>query len=306
MAKVFVFGNSYNTRTLLSQLGNILNEKIEKVVLLNENHNLKKDFKLCPYRIELFYTIKQCINEANLIIVLQSEKMPVNSINEIIKICDQESKRLIIIPNLLYRKEDSNFLIDIIKDENFDGPIILNIALGDYVQHVCGELKINSILSKNNISFKQIFSLKSKELLQHFLKSDLLIKELKKQLCQEISSYDVMIISLDLDHDINNLKKYQSCFQKILPDCIILQTDMGFCNMEYVQSVIQQCSGDKIDINIYSRYKKVDVEHIVYCTCAPYTYNHEENVDIESDNLSQFLKLKIFSCIAMPEGVIRL
>lgn len=306
MSKIFIFTNSYTTRTMIFDLNYLFNCKTHEILLLKENF-MNENYSLNNIKVKLFNNMDNCIEYSDFIIIIKNGNVPKKSINYILSKSKELNKKCIEIQNpwqinSLYSNQD----YDKYKEYDFNNcPVILDIALGYGAQQFCVELLLNKIFIDKKINFKQFYSLETKNILLQLNKYNILNNELSKQLNTSINQYNVIIYSINIGDSIYNIKKYIEILRCLKPDFTILQTDIKFEEYETAKKFIKYGCFSQLDILIKSHYNLLYKKHALHCN------NHiiKEDYfikDIESNDLEKKLALEILSKIAFPEGIIKL
>ena len=303
MASIFVFSNSFHTRTILFKLDYLLNFKIDEIILLTENHNQKENYIFNnDIKIKLFKSIDECIAACDCIFLLKDETIPVKSINYILNKSSEYNKKCYEIQNPWEEKGADNIYKNDYENCDFDKrPVILNIALGEIAQQYCTEVLINEILAENDVEFKQFYSYATKNFLLQLNSYGILNIDISKHLDMSAYQYDIIICSIDIGENLYDVQKYIDFFRLIKSDFIILQTGIKFDKYQIAKNIIKYVCFSQLDLLIKTHYSLLDNLFVVYC----YEEIEEDSLilDIESINLKKQLMFKMFSKIAYPEGI---
>lgn len=309
MSNIFIFSNSFMTRSLLLLLDFIVNFKIKKIFLLKENHNAEIDFTGCKFQVEMFHTLNECIKLADIVIIAYYDCLPKTSIKFITDTCEKQDKICIQVPGLYLSMDKSMVKVEkIVNYNNIGCPVILNIATNIFSQQFCGELKINQMLMKYQILFRQIFSDCTEEILQQFCKYNILNQELKKQLDNKEKVYDIFVVPMTLENLLSkNNRTKNEIIDRLCPDSIVVQVDSRNENIERIFNIIYQYFGRNPNAIIKSHYKKINSEYLVYCNELDFINSGDYRVlDLESEKLISKLKWCLLPEISLPQGVIRM
>ena len=306
MSKIFVFSNSFATRTVLFGLDSLFNIKFDEVLLLKENHNQKEIFLFnTNIKIKLYESIDDCICLCDSIIMIKDDNIPEKSINYISCKSKELDKQCFEIINPWKNKLSSS--TNNIDDKNIDFkkyPVILNISLGTISQSYCVEILLNKIFTKNSIGFKQFYSKEMENFLLQLDGYGILSSNFSRQIKFPEYQYNIIIYSINIGESIYNIKKYIDILRHIASDFTILQTDIKFNEYESAKNIIKYGCFSQLDMLIKSHYNVVDEKLTVYCAKK---INEDSLVkDIESISLENKLSFNIFSKIAFPEGIVKL
>ena len=305
MARVFIFSDSFTTRTMLFKSDYLLSIKIDEILLLKENHSQNEKFILNnSIKIKLYGNIDDCINCCDFILIIKGENTPEKSIDYIFSKSKELNKKYFEVINPWKKELSLNIDHSDYREGHFNKcPVILNISLGTAAQQYCVEVLLNKIMTENKVSFKQFFSEETKDFLQQIDKCGILNNNLSQQLNLLEDQYNVILCSINIGSSIYNVKKYIDILRHIASDFTILQTDIKFNEYEVAKNIMEYSCFSQLDMLIKSRYKFVYNNLILYCN-----ENKVDNSifqDLESIYLEKELSLALFSKIALPEGIVK-
>lgn len=295
MQNIFVFGNSFATKNIISSFSYLFNECVQSVYVLGENHR-QKDFKNLEIDIIVNDNIEYCLSNCDLILLLFDKNIPEKSVNYIKKFADSNGKRFIKLNNPWF---DDNFELPKTYNDLIQFPSILIVSLGKISQGYYTEMIINQIFSEKDIFIKQLFLDSTSDLLLQIDDVKLLNAALHDQIQNECQKYEVVIYSVNIrENNVSDLKQCIEFAKKTSPDFIILQADFNY-NFNQIKPIIEYNLCTKIDILIKSNFMLYDRD-FVYCQSDV----DEKMLYCESDNFMNTLSKKIFSKISFPEGCI--
>lgn len=300
---LFIFSNSYAAKTAAYILDYVLDIKNLTITLLKENHS-EYEFPKCIYynKILLYEDIDICIMNSEAILIIVDDDIPKKTIDYIIDKSQKTGKKYLIINNPW--KNDSlhfNNTFDNEKKYYFNNiPIILLVGVGVVSQQYCTEVLLNRIFTNKKINFKQIYSKGTNAFLSQLNKWNI-NRSLSIHLAENGSSkeYDVIVVSINIDEDINNIRYHTDTIRHIRPDFVILQTNDGFADYESADCIFKYGSFAALDIIIKSHFYSMD-RFSVYCktnTNQSSLFKYVDESDIEKQ-----LSFLILSKISLPEG----
>ena len=280
----------------------LLNIRVEKLFLLKENHSTNKPFNVdCDLEIIISDNMNYCIDNCDIVIIIQSDEFPERSKEYIINRTSLQNKKLCLL-NEINVLEKIKFMEDIPYNSL---PVILNISNGIHSQQLCLELLLNKIFSKNNITIRQVYSQKTYSILNQLRKIKILNKNLECHLESNTSEdicYDLIVFSMDIGNNMQYLIQHADIIKKICPDFVIYQTGYEFCSYELIKKMVNFVCGSNLDMLVKSNYYRFDNDIIVHLDKVviqePLYYS------LESNNLLKELEFNLFSKLSFPEGVI--
>ena len=303
MADIFVFSNSYVTKTILLSLDYLFAFKVGRVILLKENHS--HDVFSNNLKVDLYNTIEECVANCDTIIIVEDEHIPDRSIDLITSI--SSSKKVIRINNsigsLYENKKQSASVNSIIQFPYDKHPVILCLSLSPISQQIYIELLLNHLFNDENIAFCQVFSRETETFLQELKLTGQLNKQLEHTLSQStINAGDIILYSLNI-RNISFINEYLEYIRYLKPDYTMVLVDAKFDKYLFAKRVIEYGVFSSLDITIKSHYALYDKRNVFYCEdiCA---YN-DEFVDIETNSLGPILMDNIATKLAFPHSFIR-
>lgn len=278
--KIFIFLNGFISRTLLFQLDYILNERLESIILLSENHS-EEDVSFYynnRNKIFIYDNIETCIEKCDTIVL---ENRVINP--EIKK--SKKRKVYISVPD---RTEE------VLKEsiplyDYSQKPVIAILSMGLYNDSYCTEILINKILNNIGALPLQLFSKRTSSLLENLEQEGILNPKLIKKPNEENS--DIFVICIDCDG--YTYSDFNSLISKISPDMLVLCTNYIFKNENEIRNFFHYIK--EIDIIISSPYIPYEVNPGKYYAvfCKKNNINNSNSI-IYNENLESILKETIF------------
>lgn len=303
MSKVFLFANSFIAKTISLSLNYILNKRVDEVILLAENHeeyefsNIMKDIKF-----NFFDDIRHSVLACDIVLICITPNIPIDKINYVKSLARIMNKHLIVIEcacNNDYKSEILHYCDNV----DFSSSImILNISLSQETQQFYGELLLNSILSKNNILFKQFFSNTTITILEQFNRYQVLNPQLERQLSDSSENFDVTILSITLS-EFKNALEY---FNAYMPDYVVVQSDFRGNGIGEIVNLLKCQHNISCDFIIKSHYIELKNSIPIRIYCNQEIESTKNTYDLEATELSSMLEFDLISKIALPDGIKRL
>lgn len=300
MYSIFLFSDSYNTKTFILSLDYLLDRNIKEIILLKENH-IVNEFNNSKYKIILFDNLYDCINAADFIIIIQSNYLLTESINLIRKESKKRHVDCYILKNKISNCHINNKIVSEFSFEKY--PTILCVSIGDFTQQIYIELILNKIFEKLEINTKQFFTEKTFDWIQQLKNYGLLSKSLEKQFL--FDEYNIVISSINI-LNIEKLYDYLNLIKHISPDFLIIMTELN-CDIlaiENLKNIIKYNCNLPVDLIINSRYYFYNNKYHVYCSNK--IKKSKLIYDIEYNKLECKIEEKILSKLAFPKGVVKL
>ena len=164
--KVFVVSNSYIESLFANMAEYILNQSVDSIILLKENHNSDEAY-FTKANIEYSENITRAIEKSDVTVLITYEGMVPLLKEKINLLCANNKKRLYIFD---YSKQDDSqdFVLQ-------DIPAIILLSLGYFNQHCFTEMLVYKVLTDLNYRVHQTFSCQMKEILKEInkIRSDL-------------------------------------------------------------------------------------------------------------------------------------
>lgn len=303
MSDIFVFSNSYVTKTILLSLKYLFTFEVDRIILLKENHSYDEFSK--SLKVDLYNSIEECVANSDTIIIIEDEFIPDISIELIERI--SSSKKIIRIKNSIIslnksKKQSAN--VNSITRLQYDKqPVVLCLSLSPISQQIYIELLLNNLFYNENIAFSQVFSRATETFLQELKLTGYLNKPLEDKLSQNSDDTSgVILYSLNINN-ISFLNEYLEHVRYIKPDYVMALVDAKFDKYSFVKKVIEYGVFSSLDITIKSHYALYDKRNVFY-----YEDIHTDNdavVDIETNNLGHILMDNITTKLALPNSFIR-
>lgn len=296
---LFIFANSYITNTLVKCIRDMVNFKIDDIVLIKENYPdiIEENIILCD-------TLEKAITISSTIVVVIDDNIPTGSIAMI--------KELALIYNVKCYVVKNQWEDGILPDNSSNYcnlefrnnlPNILNISFGPATQQPIGEMMLRKIMINNNIKYVQVYSAKTRRFFEELKKHSILNNEIKNQL-EASSEAEIQIISIDLGSNFNQGKEYFEQIRRNEPDFVIFQSNINAPGREKIESNLRIINADReifcITSNYYETFSKIKV-FISNINKADKKYH-----SIYSSNLIETLSNSIFSQLAYPAGIVTL
>ena len=305
--KIFILASSYSAHSFICNLEYLINDDVESVYLLSENHEVDEFVDRYPFEIKCLPDVVSCIQNSDITFLLEQKNIPLESINNVKKLCTSLSKKFIAISdpweiaeNDVYKKRNENS-IDI-----QNKPIIDYVYCGNHSQPYSAELLLNKIFNFENIKFKQFVSSSTFMLLVQ-IESFITINTAIKSSCIDncCTNPDIIVRSFDAGDNLQYLNDYINSRKYSEPDFIIFQTMLEYLN--YTVNEIKQLFRYKIDREIdhviISPYHNISLSDGIYVYCKQ-KYFPERNINHAYEEM--VLRNKLIEKIALPSGIIPL
>ena len=298
---VFVFSSAFAAKMLLRSIDYVFNFQIQRVILLREIYNANTSYVNKCVEIKIENNVDECIESADIIILVKNDKMPEIKIAYLKDLSAQKQKPIYEFND----PWDSTPLVD----HDFDRiitelakrPCVLSLFWENTASSYVTELMISKIFSKNEIRFKQIFSKETTRFLTQIDSLKLLNRIIEIQLDENYNNADVIGYTCFLSNNINELQSQLSYLRTTFPDFIILHFDYNTNNIGTLKNYIQQGFPESMVTTIVSRYISVDNEYHVY-----YSKNllvSENELDICDIEIESKLERLLFTHLAYPDEI---
>ena len=304
--KIFVYGNSYATRTLLFHIEHLLDFEISDVYVLSENHKTDEEFviseHICIHRRE---RIEEVLPEIDIVLALKDENSPMNKLNAIVQAAEKMHFACFVIDNPWQNYNSSKSLStienEVLTDEHRTKPVVLNISVGRYPQQYCTEIALNKIFTNEKLSFKQHYSYETKKLIFQLNNIGIAKKDLILP-AQNTDEGSLIIHSIHIE-DIVDASAEQYFFNNITPDCIVLSCMLSWRGLSDLRNLLKVKYNLMIDFVAVSPY--IEFEKCSNDYSALYAGNSVamDGISNQTHDFEQRLKNSIFGKIATPEGV---
>lgn len=299
MEKVFIFSNTFVAKNILYKIKYLLNIDIKQIILLSENHSEKEFARGDQINVILYNNLGDCISHADITIMIIDKNIPITSIDYIITESQRTGKRYIKIQNPW--SEESTDDMNQCKEYDFNKiPTVLCVGLGIESQLYCMELLINKILTTSKVKFNQLYSKCTENLLLQF-DDELLNKSLTQQLRPSDKECDVIVRSINIGRNINNLMKYAETIKLTNADFLILQVSADFNDNESAKNIIKFGCFSTLDIITKSRYLSIGRLNVY---CNKIDDNNSLTMNIDDCDIEEKLKFLLFSKISYPDGMV--
>lgn len=310
MSNIFIFSNAFLTNTFIYEIDFLVNIKINKIILMKENHNLNKKYPTnIISKIEICDNIDQCILNSDYIFIIYDNLnlLPEKTINYIKNMSKQKGKVYYEIQNkhtLLGNELEKCFFYNLNAYKKY--PTIINISIGCAAQQYCSEILLHKILSNNKINFKQFFSNSTLSILHQLQEKDILNKTIRNNINNN-NKIEIVIYSFNIGINFSNIKKYIQLIRNINPDFVILQTNSNFESYDLIKNYIKYGGEANLDIILKSHYNimlNTKDYDIIYCDKIINNADIKIPIyDIEDYNIERDLSFEIFSLLSLPQGI---
>ena len=304
MHKLFVYSSSYIGRKIVCSAHFLFALRIDEIILLSENHS-EKDFKnIATTKVTYCDTPLEAIQQSDWVLICVTKNMPDQKIECTKKLCDRYKKAFYTIYT-----EYTDF-VDISNNksiENLDfssSIVIANIAASRICDQLYIELLLNKILSKHKVVFKQVFSPFTTSLLKQFESQGILNCQILSHLQRNASSsYNVIVIGLNLYDEQNIVDLELDKIKRINPDFIVLQTDHRYENVDLIKNILKYRCNTNCDCIVESRYIEMENPETFKIYCFDPIEHVDDSLDEESKQLIDDLEFNMLSQLSLPEGV---
>lgn len=305
---VFIIADSIVVSEMVFSINYLLNINFSQIYLLGENAREDRFSPNANSKIIISNNVDYCIEKCNYIIIVRSSSFPQKSINRISKkvSASKTAKKLFVLDDFDETPSTNYFdKISTIVDVYHNTPVVLCLASGYHAQQIRTELILHEIFRGNGVSFCQFYSCRTFRLIQQLMAYGLLnssLNALDSTICSEQKIiYNLFIVSIDFDDNINNLRDYSAFLNIIKPDFIILQTGDEYDQCNAWDNAVSFLCGSEIDMKVKSSYRRFDRDIITYVD-----NKHKEDMFyyLEKKNYKDVLEKQLFTKMSFPEGVI--
>jgi hypothetical protein len=266
------------------------------VVLLKENHSLTEPFiNNCDVKIVFCSAIDECISICNEVCIIDDGWINHQTSDYVRHKARETNKRIIEL--LISDNAEDKILpsdIDIYKFKS--QPVVLILAIGDAAQHYCTELMLNRIFTDFQVPFRQIFSTKTKLILNQLYATNVLRENVILNVLNE-KSY-ISVATFCVSSELSELHEWKRIFEQVYPDFLILQCDAGFSLFDEAQLIIRNLMNVKIDLVIQARHRLISNQCIFhqnsYKGCSPQRSQGDLLfLDLEDSDIENKVSLRI-------------
>lgn len=306
MKNIFVLSNSFSTRTILYQIDYLLNFKIGKIYILQENHDYMEVHNISN-KVELVSSedIDKYIYISDVVLILQDKFMSPKTIDRI-KLSVTEKNKLIIVANPWFVNNPAeNKLNEGIRYDS--NPIILQIVFGEYTQHYCTEILLNKILSNEEVPFIQEFSIETLSLIEQLSQYGIINKKIiQSKLCNR-NNYSVIVKSLYVNQFrvLSKDKKFIEMMELLSPSYIIMNISSNCIINDSIKDMFVHKYNKPISLIVKSPYVETDLTHSKCGTyCAAFDMDIDKTYSPTSSYLEKQLQVDLFAKIALPKDIV--
>lgn len=306
MSKVFVLSTPITAKTFSYNIDYLLNFKVVEIILLSENH-MKTD-KICynkNIKITIYDKIEECIEYSDIVIVFENKYIPVHSLETVKRLVELFSKRLYILKDFLDYEFSSE--IQCLKEVDIDRlsayPIIFHAAIGNVSQSLCTEITLNKIFNAE-VVFEQFFSNSTLDLLEQLQKNGLLNQCINYTTSNSWDSVELVILSINIQNDINELTHYNELLKRLNADYFILQVEKNFFDYEKARNIVAYSCFSKLDAIVKSNYTYSDNKFKLYL--GNKNISSKDCYNIETKDFDLLLYNSIKDKLSLPPNVIRM
>lgn len=302
MSKLFIFSNSFNTKTFAFEIDYVLNLKIDRLILLKENHSIDELIACGKFKIDFYSTLDECLSECDTVLLIIDDNIPEISQNYLESMCAKLNKCCIKIINP-WKDTEPTYKIC----ENYDyeaKPVVLLLSSGIASQPYCAEIMLNRLFYDRTIPIRQIFTELTRSVLSQLQQNGSLTEQLEAQLMSNEQPYNIIVYSIYIDEKLQNLKNFLTEFRTLSPDFIIFQSDINYQEFEKIKNIIEYNFFKKLDFFIKSNYH--DINNLCYLYCNNNIGPNNDVEYIESETLKEKLIERILAKISFPEGIVAL
>lgn len=172
MNNLFVIGDEFSSKTYISGLQYLLNEKFDNIYLLSETNKYNDVFAGVDCPIIIADNIDVCLANCETLLVIYSYYFTEYMFERIVKSYKLHGKKVYKINT----KDDA--LNDVVENNTLKQcsllPVVLVIDFSAYAQSYIVELALNKCLVENGVDVYQVFSPKSQSVLNSLKKESVL------------------------------------------------------------------------------------------------------------------------------------
>lgn len=305
--KIFLYANSYATKTLLFHIDRLFNTQISTIYLLKENHKEKEVYYFSSQiHVVVLESIESIVKTVDLTIALIDDSTPDRKVNEIKELSSLYGSQCVILDNPWSKtiSESKRNLKELSypTDEYQKKPVILVVSISSFSDQYCIEVILNKIFTEEGVPFTQEFSRELKNIVDCLSNLDMVHCSYNKHECEEAL---VMIKTINIEslRDEDFARQFLST---ISPDFIILVGTIECEQFQEIANLFWYKYSLKTDMFITSPYitfERVSGEiNAVYCDHIKESYSRNvlSNREVSFENK---LKNSIFAKISVPLGV---
>ena len=293
---LFIFSTSYITRLFVHELRYLIKEKINKIVVLKENH-LPEEFHMDKYGVVLCNNISEALNNCDISIILNNGKLPDENLNRIFQYCHKSNKKIVSI-NLMddYLKLDSKYSTGY----EMNIPKILNIGIGDAMSTYKMELSLNRLFCDTNVKIYQSFSSFTKNILKTIEDHKIINENFIFRHYQQFSEkYDVNITSINFENIYSMIENIDS-ISNFKPDYLIININGRSIDRATIENLFKYKNGIS-PFWVQSKYIDINRDdqnyRHIYCHSLDGNYFWENRANLTT------LEHDIMVCLGFPESI---
>lgn len=297
MKNVFVFSSAFVTRMLIQYIDYLTNFEIGEIIVLQENHS-EKEFQLPNKRIMVYNNLVECINNCDVVIVIDQGRIPQSSL-EFINNYSERSNKIVLKLTSPWTNGfviHNNTAIDI---DYKTTPVILNIGVGDISEQFNTEIILNKIFASKSIRFYQEYSDPTRFFLHQLADNNVLNTNLNNFLFKKENLVDVVIKSVTISNvtDVINISEF---IGDISPDYVVFSTGYNFAEDEVKKIFLY-----KFNCHVFFiRSKYIEINRSEKDMMYIYINKVDENFCyMEDPDAVEKLELDMLSRIAYPESI---
>jgi len=295
--KLFIFSNSYTARVLLRCLEHMKPSDLE--IIIPSELGVSNGIGLT---IHAYATLQQCVEACTRILIVCNETIPKNKIDLISTLANFYNKCCIIVPG--FRDKQKDFpIINELKRNISEKPLILIISYGTKTQISCWEIMVYRLLFDNDIKFFAFPSSELKDVLQWLTLCDIANNLCFDRFVSE-SACEVEVRCLEYDPIENN--EINDILFRINPDVMIVSICNNYDNYDEIRNIFKFRYKQIIDIFVKSELieivndigeKRLIFDFTSFC--------NETNSGMKLSDRKLFNRLSkiIFPKIALPNDV---
>lgn len=303
--RLFIYANSFVTRTVLYHVDYLFNFHVSEILLLKENHTDVEVFHRNRNLKLLFCEkIEDAIIKADMTIALLDDNIPKNKLERIVDFSSQTGKECLVIKNPWATSTVKNGIENLSHGhiaEYSEKPVILLVSTGRFAELYYTELLLNEIMFRENVSIVQEYSESTKLLISQLSAFGIVNESILRSINNSFSHANIIIKSILLTELYSETDEY-----RIRPDCTIM-TCLPDCEcFSQLFDLFTYKYNRPLDLVTYlpyvvfEKYEKNDLP--IYCNQPP-TGLRNLAVDIYNEHIEQILRETVLSKLAMPRGV---
>lgn len=303
--RLFLYANSFATRTILYHADYLFKFRVSEIYLLTENHTSEeKIHRSNNIILSLCERVEDAIFKADMTIALIDENTPENKLTRVIEFSSQVGKKCFVIKNPWAHPPIKETNIISTKKEVVEyskKPVILLMSTGKFAELYYTELLLNRILFKENISFIQEYSTSTKYLIDQLAQFGIVRESVLQSLDNSFSKASIIIKSISLTELSNELY-----IDSIKPDYIAMTCLSDYIYSSQLSNLFSYKYGRTIDLVTYLPYivfEKYEKDYLpIYCNQSTITPENG-GIDIYNEHIDRIVKEAVLAKLAIPSGV---